>query len=74
MQEKFEVVRTIMKKYPEAKFNGGEELIWADSKELLHQIRLDIIRAGVDEVYDIIYYKPFNKYNLGLHLTKGRSW
>ena len=74
IQQKFETVRTIMKNYPEAEFNGTEGLIWADNENVLHQIRLDIIRAGIDEVYDIIYYKPFEKFNLSLHLTKGRSW
>lgn len=74
MQQKFETVRKIMEKYPNAEFKGGEETIHCKNEGTLHKIRLEIIRAGIDEVYDISYYEPFNVYILGLHLTKGRSW
>lgn len=74
IQTKFETVRNIMTHHPNAKFDGTYQIIESTSKNELYKIRNEIIRNGIDEVYDIVYHDGFDKYFLSLHLTKGRSW
>ena len=74
IQKKFETVRSIMKNHENAKFDGSNQIIESTNKNELYSIRNEIIRAGIDEVYEVFYNEPFNVFILNLHLTKGRSW
>ena len=74
IENKFKTVREIMENHENAKFDGNNQIIESKSQNELYTIRNEIIRAGIDEVYDIIYNNVYEVYILSLHLTKGRSW